>query len=248
MAYLKPHTAVREAIAVLGREADRSVAHQALRFFKPGDRVSVIGVKTPRVRRLVSELHRRVKSEWSYFEALGFCDQMIGRRQLEAKMFGCFLLGRFSREFEPSLLGKVKAWLRKELCDNWAAVDMLCASVTSPLLELHPALLSRFLGMVRSRDIWARRTAIVTLVPFARRGRYLDAIYAVSPKLFGDSEDLIHKSLGWLLREAGKTDMERLRRFLLKHGPAIPRTTLRYAIERFPQPERKRLLTATRVG
>ncbi len=248
MAYLKPHTAVREAIAVLGREADRSVAHQALRFFKPGDRVSVIGVKTPRVRRLVSELHRRVKSEWSYFEALGFCDQMIARRQLEAKMFGCFLLGRFSREFEPSLLGKVKAWLRKELCDNWAAVDMLCASVTSPLLELHPALLSRFLGMVRSRDIWARRTAIVTLVPFARRGRYLDAIYAVSPKLFGDSEDLIHKSLGWLLREAGKTDMERLRRFLLKHGPAIPRTTLRYAIERFPQPERKRLLTATRVG
>ena len=51
-----------------------------------------------------------------------------------------------------------------------------------------------------------------------------------------------------LTREAGKTDMERLRRFLLKHGPAIPRTTLRYAIERFPQPERKRLLTATRVG
>ena len=245
---MKPHTAVREAIAVLEREADRSVAHQALRFFKPGDRVSVIGVKTPRVRRLVGDLYRRVKSEWSYFEALGFCDQMIARRQLEAKMFGCFLLGRFSREFEPSLLGKVKAWLRKELCDNWAAVDMLCASVTSPLLELHPALLSRFLGMVRSRDIWARRTAIVTLVPFARRGRYLDEIYAVSPKLFGDSEDLIHKSLGWLLREAGKTDMERLRCFLLKHGPAIPRTTLRYAIERFPQPERKRLLTATRVG
>ena len=245
---MKPHTAVREAIAVLGREADRSVAHQALRFFKPGDRVSVIGVKTPRVRRLVGDLYRRVKSEWAYFEALGFCDQMIARRQLEAKMFGCVLLGRFSREFEPSLLGKVKAWLRKELCDNWAAVDMLCASVTSPLLELHPALLSRFLGMVRSRDIWARRTAIVTLVPFARRGRYLDEIYAVSPKLFGDSEDLIHKSLGWLLREAGKTDMERLRRFLPKHGPAIPRTTLRYAIERFPQPERKRLLTATRVG
>lgn len=245
---MKPQTAAGEVMAALSREADRAVADQALRFFKPGDRVSVIGLKTPHVRRLVSEVYRRVKNEWSYCEALGFCDLMIARRQLEAKMFGCFLLGRFSREFEPRLLGKVKAWLRKELCDNWAAVDMLCASVTSPLLELHPALLSRFLGMVRSRDIWARRTVIVMLVPFARRGRYLDEIYAVSPKLFGDSEDLIHKSLGWLLREAGKTDMERLRRFLLKHGPAIPRTTLRYAIERFPQRERKRLLTETKVG
>lgn len=59
-------------------------------------------------------------------------------------------------------------------------------------------------------------------------------------------DDLIHKANGWLLREAGKTDPGRLERFLLAHGPAIPRTTLRYAIERFPEPKRKALLRDTR--
>ena len=56
----------------------------------------------------------------------------------------------------------------------------------------------------------------------------------------------MHKALGWLLREAGKTDMKRLRQFLLKHGPTIPRTTLRYAIERFPTKDRAKLLQKTR--
>lgn len=56
----------------------------------------------------------------------------------------------------------------------------------------------------------------------------------------------MHKAVGWLLREAGKTDMERLKRFLLKNGPEIPRTTVRYAIERFPKNQRKQLLEETR--
>jgi 3-methyladenine DNA glycosylase AlkD len=62
----------------------------------------------------------------------------------------------------------------------------------------------------------------------------------------GDPEDLMHKASGWLLREAGKTDAERLEKFLLTHGPAIPRTTVRYSIERFPEGKRKELLVATR--
>jgi 3-methyladenine DNA glycosylase AlkD len=61
-------------------------------------------------------------------------------------------------------------------------------------------------------------------------------------------DDLIHKATGWLLREAGKTDMPRLEKFLLENGVAIPRTTLRYAIERFPEDKRKRLLTKTKTG
>ena len=62
----------------------------------------------------------------------------------------------------------------------------------------------------------------------------------------GDREDLAHKAVGWLLREAGRTDRARLERYLLAHGPAIPRTSLRYAIEHFPPRERRRLLEATR--
>jgi 3-methyladenine DNA glycosylase AlkD len=91
-----------------------------------------------------------------------------------------------------------------------------------------------------------RRAALVTLVPLARRGRFLELTYELAREHFSDREDLIHKATGWLLREAGKTDMPRLKRFVLRHGPAIPRTALRYAIERFPSKERAGLLEATR--
>jgi 3-methyladenine DNA glycosylase AlkD len=64
--------------------------------------------------------------------------------------------------------------------------------------------------------------------------------------LAADSHDLIHKASGWVLREAGKADAARLERYLLEHGPAIPRTTVRYAIERFPESRRRRILELTR--
>jgi 3-methyladenine DNA glycosylase AlkD len=74
----------------------------------------------------------------------------------------------------------------------------------------------------------------------------LDEAYGLVASLLGDAEDLMHKACGWLLREAGKTDMARLERFLLSHGSAVPRTTVRYAIERFPETRRRELLVRTR--
>jgi len=75
---------------------------------------------------------------------------------------------------------------------------------------------------------------------------FRDAAYEVATELLGDKEDLIHKAVGWLLREAGKVDRDRLEAYLLDKGPRLPRTTLRYAIEKFPKEDRKRLLEATR--
>ena len=89
-----------------------------------------------------------------------------------------------------------------------------------------------------------RRAAAVALL-LIRQGRALDLVYA-SRALHADQEDLIQKAVGWALREAGKTDMPRLERYLRANGAAIPRTTLRYAIERFPPRQRHALLIGTR--
>jgi len=119
--------------------------------------------------------------------------------------------------------------------------------VLSPLLERFPPAEKRLEAWSCAESLWLRRAALVTLVPFARRGRLLDTGYRLARAHFDDPEDLMHKATGWLLREAGKTDMLRLRQYLLENGPLIPRTALRYAIERFPRPEREFLLGATRV-
>jgi 3-methyladenine DNA glycosylase AlkD len=86
----------------------------------------------------------------------------------------------------------------------------------------------------------------VSFIKLARKAEFLPAIYEISASVFPVDDDLVQKANGWLLREAGTTDGARLERFLLKHGPAMPRTTLRYAVERFPEAKRKAILLKTR--
>jgi 3-methyladenine DNA glycosylase AlkD len=94
--------------------------------------------------------------------------------------------------------------------------------------------------------MWVRRASIVGLIPLARKGESLDLVYQIAKRLHADREDLIQKAVGWALREAGKTDPARLERYLRANGASVPRTTLRYAIERFPEAKRRNLLVATR--
>ena len=98
----------------------------------------------------------------------------------------------------------------------------------------------------RDRNMWVRRASIVGLIPRARRGEALDLVYEIARRLHSDREDLVQKAVGWTLREAGKTDMPRLERYLRANAAIIPRTTLRYAIERFPPERRREILIATR--
>jgi 3-methyladenine DNA glycosylase AlkD len=90
--------------------------------------------------------------------------------------------------------------------------------------------------------MWVRRASIVALLPLVRRGGGGDLVYENARRLHADREDLIQKAVGWALREAGKTDAARLERYLRANVRVIPRTTFRYAIERFPSTVRQRLL------
>jgi 3-methyladenine DNA glycosylase AlkD len=191
-------------------------------------------------------LARKVRRTWTIREAVAFCEGMLARPQLEARVTGFLLLERFAAVFPPSLLGRTERWLRSGRCDNWALVDALCQCVLTPLLRRYPHRAPRTAAWAASPNLWLRRASLVWMVPLARHGERLEEAYAAVTRLLRDQEDLIHKACGWLLREAGRTDEARLRRFLLHHGPRLPRTTLRYAIERYEERERARLLAVTR--
>ncbi len=187
----------------------------------------------------------RTSPIWTLKDAIALCDQLLQEEEMELRGAGLLILGDFKKAFTPDLIPWAKRWLDTRL-DNWALVDGFCGTILSPLLENHLGVEATLRIWSGDPLLWVRRAALVTLVPFARRGQHLELAYAFAREHFSDPEDLMHKATGWLLREAGKTDMPRLRAFLLNHGPAIPRTALRYAIERFPAPERDRLLKLTR--
>jgi 3-methyladenine DNA glycosylase AlkD len=123
--------------------------------------------------------------------------------------------------------------------NSWGLVDCSAPGVVGVYLENRSrAILDK---LARSKSLWERRIAIVATQWLIRRGEFDDTLRIVE-KLIGDGEDLIHKACGWMLREVGKRDRPRLEAFLRTHLTKLPRTTLRYAIERFPEPLRKAYL------
>jgi 3-methyladenine DNA glycosylase AlkD len=218
------------------------------RYFRTTEPLQFLNVRTAVVRSLGRAIAREHRDSWTIDDAVAFAGRMLREPQLELKGVGIEVLGARRREFVPRLLPVFRGWLKGNLAANWATTDTICGTLISPLLLLHPALVQRVKGWTRHRNLWVRRAAAVSLVRLAARGLALDDAYDVATALRADSEDLIHKAAGWLLREAGRTDAERLARYLRQHGPSIPRTTLRYAIERFPAGQRAALLRDTRAS
>jgi 3-methyladenine DNA glycosylase AlkD len=200
------------------------------------------------MRNLARAIHTKHKAEWSIDDAMAFADVLIQDRHLEAKSVGIEVVARYKRAFTPRRLPAWKRWLSENHSANWATTDAICGALIGPLVLQHPELGARLRVWARDRNMWVRRASIVGLIPRARRGESLDLVYEIAYRLHADREDLIQKAVGWTLREAGKTDMARLERYLRTNGTSIPRTTLRYAIERFPEQKRRALLKETKRG
>jgi 3-methyladenine DNA glycosylase AlkD len=241
-----PAAAARHSLKALERAGDPRRAAGAAAYFRSYERVAFFGVDMPTVRRMASDLRRNGGREWSVAQAIEFTDRMIARRELEAIALGTALLGRFRRVFDRRLLRHGKRWLAQS-CRDWASTDGLCGDVLGPLLAAHPELVARVRPWRASRELYVRRASVVALIGLARRGAALDEVYGAALALAGDDHHLMHKAVGWLLREAGKTDPDRLERFLRTHGRKLSRTSVRYAIERFPPARRRGLLIATRT-
>ena len=124
--------------------------------------------------------------------------------------------------------------------NNWDLVDSSADKILGEYLhDKDTRILSE---LARSNNIWERRIAIIATFSFIKQGKFEDTI-KIAQLLLQDKHDLIHKAVGWMLREVGKKDQAILEKFLSKHAKTMPRTMLRYAIERFSEEKRKQYLT-----
>jgi len=242
---LRPDKVARESISALKACADPVRAAGQRRYFK--DQVEFLGVSTPQMREIDAALWDKVRLTWTFPDALAYVEAMLKGKHHEIRGLGLLLLLRFRKQFPSSFPARVRRWLAADRLDNWALVDVFCPDALGPLLENDPGFVKEIIGWTGDRNRWVKRASAVSFIKPARRGQCLDAVYEVAGRLFPVDDDLIHKATGWLLREAGKTDRPRLRAFLLKHGPSIPRTALRYAIEHFPEAERAEIRNRTKA-
>ena len=233
-------TALREKLHSL---ADAARAVGSMRFFKTGpgeygegDRF--LGVTVPQTRLLVrmgdaldeTGLLALLRSDWH-----------------EERLLALLIMVRW---FEKA--GRDDA-ARKRVVDlylantkwvnNWDLVDASAPYILGPwLLERERGILTK---LASSRSLWEQRIAVLATFAFIRAGEFADTL-RLCKTLLSHRHDLMHKACGWMLREVGKRDDEVLRAFLDEHAPRMPRTMLRYSIEKLPEPERRRYLSQDR--
>jgi len=134
--------------------------------------------------------------------------------------------------------------VRAERINNWDIVDVSAPWMGVYLLEVEDPM-PLLIKFSKSKSLWQRRVSIILTFALIRAGDLAPTII-ISEALLKDDEDLIHKAVGWMLRELGKKDVMLLRGFLKQHSHEMPRTMLRYSIERLPESERKRWLTESK--
>jgi 3-methyladenine DNA glycosylase AlkD len=212
---------------------DPEIARHSQRFFRTGpgeygegDRF--LGIRVPALRKLVPQ---------HFDEPLSELARVLQSDYHEARLFALLALVRRFQWCEDDRAAVVKLYLENtRWVNNWDLVDSSAPYILGAwLIERDRGLL---FGFARSTDLWERRIAIIATQHFIRQ-RDLDDTFAIAEILVNDPHDLIHKAVGWMLREAGLRDLDAERAFLRRHARSMPRTMLRYAIERFPEPERK---------
>jgi 3-methyladenine DNA glycosylase AlkD len=238
--------AARDARRELARLSRPAGSFDASRYFRKTGDLAFYNVGTDRVRTMARTIVRLHKDAWTLRDAARFADLLVADRYLEVKGLGIEAMACYRRRFTPQLLQLWKRWLSRGDAANWATTDAICGLLIGPLLVEYPRLAGMVGQWASDRNMWVRRASIVGLIPLARKGDALDVLYKAARTLHRDGEDLIQKAVGWALREAGKTDMDRLEKYLRLNGRHIPRTTVRYAIERFPPRRRRELRIATK--
>jgi 3-methyladenine DNA glycosylase AlkD len=225
-------------VSRLRRLGDAQIAAHSQRFFKTGpgeygegDRF--LGIRVPVLR---AELKHH--PDLPLRETL----KLLRSPYHEARLLALLLLvEQFKRGGNPVQENIYRHYLEHiPYINNWDLVDSSAPQIVGTYLQKRDR--SVLYRLVASESLWERRIAVMASFHFIRQHSYADAL-ALCEALLTDPEDLIHKAAGWMLREIGKRDGAVEREFLKRHYRNMPRTMLRYAIEKFPQRERQRYLT-----
>jgi 3-methyladenine DNA glycosylase AlkD len=213
-----------------------AAAHSA-RYFKtaPGQYGAgdvFLGIRVPVLRKLASE-YRGLSED----EVLTLLCSTVHEDRLLALLILVRIASRGDEATRRRLYTLYLAHTRH--INNWDLVDASAREIVGAYL--HDKERNVLTELAASESLWERRIAIIATHAFIVRGEYRDTL-AIAELLLGDRHDLIHKAVGWMLREVGKRDQAVLEGFLSKHHRMMPRTMLRYAIERFPEPTRKAYL------
>ena len=222
----------------LKENVDEEYRKGSINFFK--EEIRPYGVRFPIVKKIAKKHFKEIK-EMGFNSTVAFCEQLLENGWHEEAAIAFAFVRSFEKEYKESDIDLFEKWVEKYV-HNWAHCDDFCTHSIGSLVQKYPQLTERIFSWTDSKNRWMKRASTVTYVLLARRGLFLEEILRTAEKLLHDEDDLVQKGVGWMLKEYTNHDPKPIIEFVDKHKESMPRTTLRYAIEKLPKETRKKLM------
>jgi len=201
------------------------------RFFK--EAVKCYGVKMRSVTKIARKYWKEIKSREKQ-EIFRLCEELFKSGYCEEAFVVSNWVPRLRDWYEPADLAVFRRWIDTYIT-NWAACDGFCNHSVGDFISKYPDTVDELRRWTQSENRWMRRAAAVSLIVPAKHGKFLNEAIGIAELLLNDTDDMVQKGYGWLLKEAGRHHQAEVFEYVLRNREIMPRTALRYAIELMPE-------------
>ncbi|MCL4378788.1 MAG: DNA alkylation repair protein [Actinobacteria bacterium] len=222
---------IKEIRAELAKNTDEATQKSFQRFFKK--EVKYYGVKTGVVGKIAAKFWPEIKN-LSKEEIFKICEELYSSDYTEEAFIVSFWVPKLADTFEKKDLALFKKWIEKYI-NNWAKCDGFCNHSIGLFVEKFPESVEELKNWTKSNNRWLKRAAAVSLIIPAKEGKFLKDVFEISDRLIRDTDDMVQKGYGWMLKEASRLHQKEVFDYVSRNKSIMPRTALRYAIELMPK-------------
>ncbi len=232
------HPIIQSIRNEFAEKADEKVRESGQRFFK--EEIKLYGVKSADVHKMNKTWFALVR-DMPKEEILELCEELWRSGYIEETFTACEWSYFIHKYYKPDDFAVFEKWVAAYV-NNWASCDTLCNHTVGEFIEMYPVYISELKKWARSENRWMRRAAAVSLIIPARKGKFRDDILEIADILLTDPDDMVQKGYGWMLKAASQADQNSIFRYVMTKRAVMPRTALRYAIEKLPADLRKQAM------
>ena len=208
------------------------------RFFK--EDIKLYGVRVPLVRKMSQKYFFEIK-DLDKKKIISLCDELLKSGYIEESVIAFDWMYRIKNQYNKNDFKVFESWVEKYV-SNWGRCDDLCSHAFGYYIFQFPEFLPKTEKWTKSKNRWKRRVSAVCLIYSLRKKKYLENAFSVADILLEDSDDLVQKGYGWMLKEASNIYLDEVYSYVNKNKKKMPRTALRYAIEKMPKKMKTELM------
>ena len=214
----------------LKQKSDPHTKATGQNFFK--EEVKLYGVKSALVTKIGKAFDKEILT-MDKKEVFTLCDELWQSGYMEESFIACHFSYLIRKSYQTTDFKVFEKWVNNYV-SNWASCDTFCNHTVGAFVEMYPDYLENLKKWAKSKNRWVKRASAVTLIIPARHGKFLKDIFEIADILFLDKDDLVQKGYGWMLKAASEAHQKEVFEYVIKNKAKMPRTALRYAIEKMP--------------